>query len=683
MNSKYLFGSLVLLTTGVSSCITGTKEQQKTVIKPVFSAADMDLNINPGHNFYEYANGGWRRLHPLPDDKSRFGSFDLLAEENKDKVRSIVENAAAENAAEGTVARKIGDFFAAGMNIEAINKAGYQPVKPLLDKIKDIEKQDDLVDVISYLQKHGINSLFYFESSPDQKNSDFNIVHTWQGGMGMPDRDYYIEDTDDAKRLRQAYKTYLGTLFTLIGNNEKDAEGMTNVVLDMETSLAKAANSRLDNRDPHKTYNKTDINGVEDIVKPFPFAKFINGLGIDTPSEINVAQPDFMAEVGKLYKDVDLTTWKTFLTSAVLRSTASYLSDDFVDASFEFYGKALSGKKEQEERWKRVLSSTNGALGEAVGQLFVAEYFPPAAKERMDKLVENLRIAFGQRIDQLEWMSDETKKAAHEKLATIRVKIGYPNKWRDYSGLNIGKSSYLENVLASNRFEFEFNMAKIGKAVDKEEWHMTPQTVNAYYNPSANEIVFPAAILQPPFFYLDGDDAVNYGAIGVVIGHEMTHGFDDQGRLFGKDGNLNEWWTKEDAENFNARTKVLVDRFNKIEVLPGVFANGELSLGENIADLGGLVISHQAYLNSLEGKENTEKIDGFTDKQRFFLAYSRVWAQNIRDEEIARLTKVDVHSLGINRVNGPLPNVQQWYDAFGIDENNPLYIAPDKRASIW
>ncbi|MCU4165255.1 M13 family metallopeptidase [Carboxylicivirga caseinilyticus] len=682
MNSSLFWGSLLTVTIGASSCASGSKEQNNAV-KPVFSANDMDLTIDPGTNFFEYVNGGWRKQHPLPDDKSRFGSFDLLAEDNKEKVKLIIENAASEIAEEGSVSQKIGDFYASGMDLEAINKAGFEPIQPLLSKVNSIEKQADLVTVISFLQQQGINPLFHYSSTPDQKNSEMTIAGIYQGGLGMPDRDYYLEDTEDAKKLREAYNAYLTSLFTLVGNDENNASELAKTVFELEMQLAKASNSRLENRDPHKTYNKVDIAGVEETMKPFPFATFIKGMGYEVPAEINMSQPEFLKEVGKLYKKETLTTWKAFLTAVILRNTADYLSEDFVNAHFAFYGKAMSGKKEQELRWKKVVNNTNGALGEAVGQLFVAEYFPPAAKQRMDKLVENLRIAFGQRIDQLEWMSEETKKAAHEKLDAIRVKIGYPNKWRDYSDLKVVKSSYIENILASNRFELEYDMAKIGKPVDKEEWFMTPQTVNAYYNPLANEIVFPAAILQPPFFYLDGDDAVNYGAIGVVIGHEMTHGFDDQGRFFAKDGNMEEWWTAEDAEKFNARTKVLVDQFNSFEVLPGVFANGELSLGENIADLGGLLISYQAYLNSLNGKENNDKIDGFTDKQRFYLAYSRVWAQNIRDEEIARLTKVDVHSLGTNRVNGPLPNIQEWYDAFGLDAKSPLYIAPEDRTSIW
>ncbi|WP_244824983.1 M13 family metallopeptidase [Carboxylicivirga mesophila] len=660
-----------------------TKQSAKAPVKPVFSAEDMDLSVNPGENFYLYANGGWMKQHPLPDDKSRFGSFDKLAEESKEKVRTIVEKAAAEEAENGSLAQKIGDFYNAGMDTIAINKAGYQPIKPLLDKIVAIDSKEALVDIISELQAQQISPLFYFYASADQKNSEMTIAGIYQGGMGMPDRDYYLEDDETSVKLREAYTIYLTKLFALTGQAEDEAAEQAETVLAFETALAEASNTRLQNRDPHATYNKVSVDGLQEMAPEFPWMAFLSGINMPEPGDINVNQPAFIKAIAKMYETEDLGTWKAFLSATVIRNAAAYLSDDFVKANFAFYGEALSGQKAMEPRWKKVLGSTSSALGEAVGQLFVAEYFPPAAKQRMDDLVENLRIAFGQRIDQLEWMSDETKQAAHEKLAAIRVKIGYPNKWRDYSALAIGGDSYLNNILASNRFDFDFEMSKIGQPVDKEEWHMFPQTVNAYYSPVGNEIVFPAAILQPPFFYLDGDDAVNYGAIGVVIGHEMTHGFDDKGRLYGKDGNLQTWWTEDDSERFNKRAQILVDQFNKIEVLPGTFANGELSLGENIADLGGLAIAYQAYQNASKDKGEVAKIDGFTDVQRFFLGYSRVWAQNIRDKEIARLTKVDVHSLGENRVNGPLPNIQEFYDAFNLDNTAALYIAPENRATIW
>ncbi|MBK3517711.1 M13 family metallopeptidase [Carboxylicivirga sp. N1Y132] len=660
-----------------------SNQSKKELIKPVFTADDMDLSVKPGENFYQYANGGWMKQHPLPDDKSRFGSFDLLAEQSKEKVKTIVEKAAAEKGAEGSLSQKIGDFYGAGMNTEVINQAGYTPIQPLLDKVNNIQTKADITPFISELTRLQLTPLFYFYASADQKNSEMTIAGIYQSGLGMPDRDYYLSDDETSVKLREAYVVYLTKLFTMTGNTEDDAAALAQTVMAFETQLAEASNTRLENRNPHATYNKVDVDGLSQMAPQFPWKAYLKGIDMENAGDINVNQPTFIKEVALMYEVESLDTWKAFLSSVVIRKTASYLSDDFVNANFAFYGEALSGQKAMEPRWKRILESTSSALGEAVGQLFVAEYFPPAAKERMDNLVENLRIAFGQRIDQLEWMSDETKTAAHEKLAAIRVKIGYPNKWRDYTELKIDAASYLDNVLASNRFEFAYEMGKIGKAVDKDEWRMTPQTVNAYYSPVGNEVVFPAAILQPPFFYLDGDDAVNYGAIGVVIGHEMTHGFDDQGRLYGKDGNLQTWWTDEDSERFNSRTQILVDQFNQIEVLPGKYADGELSLGENIADLGGLAISYQAYQNAIKEKGNIADIDGFTDEQRFFLGYSRVWAQNIRDKEILRRTKTDVHSLGINRVNGPLPNLQEFYDAFNLDKAAALFISPEYRATIW
>ncbi len=676
----------LLVCTAVGVCFTSCQTKQsekKTLIKPVFSAEDMDLTANPGENFYQYANGGWMKQHPLPDDKSRYGSFDKLAEDSKVKVRTIVEKAAAEKGEAGSVSQKIGDFYNSGMNTEAINAAGYEPIKPLLEAVNAIDSKEAVANMVSLLQKMNIPALFHFYSSADQKNSQQTIAGIYQAGLGMPDRDYYLEDDETSVRLREAYVTYLTKLFALSGTNEDDAAKQAEVVMNFEIALAKASNSRLENRNPHTTYNKVDVAGLSKMAPSFPWATYFTGINVAEPGDINVSQPAFIKAVDAMYSAESIDTWKAFLSSVVLRISAAYLSDDFVNANFAFYGEAVSGQKAIEPRWKSVLTTTSDALGEAVGQLFVAEYFPPAAKTRMDDLVENLRIAFGQRIDQLEWMSPETKEAAHEKLAAIRVKIGYPNKWRDYSALDITPDSYIKNVWTSNAFEFAHDVSKIGKPVDMDEWHMNPQTVNAYYSPVGNEVVFPAAILQPPFFYLDGDDAVNYGAIGVVIGHEMTHGFDDQGRLYGKDGNLQNWWTKEDTERFNARTKLLVDQFNAIEVLPGTNADGELSLGENIADLGGLSISYQAYQNSKAGKEQPADIDGFNDIQRFFLGYSRVWAQNIRDKEILRRTKTDVHSLGINRVNGPLPNMQQYYDAFNISKDAALYIAPEMRATIW
>ena len=663
------------------ACQTGGDKKMGEL--PVFSENDMDLSISPGKNFYLYANSGWMKNNPLPADKSRFGAFDKLAEENKEKIKSIIEDAAATKSEPGTVAQQIGDFFASGMDTVQVEKDGISPIQPIIDKINAIETKDDLIDVVA--QMHHIQSypLFYFFAEADGKNSDMMIANIYQNGLGMPDRDYYTETGEQADKIKTAYKDYIKNLWKLMGKSDDEATAIADKIMTFENRMAEASNTRLENRDPQATYNKVNIDGLKEMAPGMDWSKFFTALKIDVPADINVYQPKYLAEIGNMIQDEDLNVWKDYLITHEVREMAPYLSSDYVDANFEFYGKTLSGKQEQEPRWKRVLTTTSGALGEAIGQLYVKKYFPPEAKARMEKLVENLRIAFGERIKDVDWMSDSTKQEALAKLNKITVKIGYPNKWRDYSGLSISKDCYATNVLNSNRFDFDYDVAKIGKPVDKEEWHMTPQTVNAYYNPSSNEIVFPAAILQPPFFYLAGDDAVNYGAIGVVIGHEMTHGFDDQGRQFDKEGNLNDWWLPEDAEKFAAKSQVLVDLFDSIVVKDSIHANGKLTLGENIADLGGLNIAYQAFHNTLKGKDEPAKIDGFTADQRFYLAYARVWAQNIRDEEMLRRVKEDVHSLGEHRVNGPLPNLQAFVNAFDIQDTDSLFIAESARAKIW
>ncbi len=657
---------------------TPTKEE-----RAVFSPENMDTTYAPGENFYLYANGGWIENHPLPDDKSRYGAFDMLAEENREKVRTIIEEAAQTEADKGSVAQQIGDFFASGMDTLAIEEAGLKPLNGIFDQIATIENAETLIEVTAALHQQQIYPFFYLYSSPDRKNSDMVIANFYQGGLGLPDRDYYFDESERGETLRTAYKKYLNTLFMLKGESATAAQKKTERIFELETQMAAASNTRLENRDPQGTYNPTTLSELPDMAPGFDWALYFAKVGLPEPGKINVGQPKFMAEVAGMIDNVDMQTWKDYFSVVALRSMAPYLTQDFVEASFEMYGRTLSGQPSMEPRWKRVLNTTSGALGEAVGQLYVEKYFPPEAKERMLELVGNLKKSFAKRIDQLEWMGDNTKTKAHGKLNAIKVKIGYPDKWRDYSGLEVSADSYAGNVLNSSRFDFRFDLAKIGKPVDEDEWHMTPQTVNAYYSPLANEIVFPAAILQPPFFYPYGDDAVNYGAIGMVIGHEMTHGFDDKGRQYDQEGNMNDWWQPADAEKFETRAQVLVDRYNNFHVLDTIKADGELTLGENIADLGGLNISYQAYKMSLEGQPEPEKLDGFTDDQRFFLAYARVWAQNIRNEEILRRTKEDVHSLGKWRVNGPLPNMEAFFKAFEIEPGDAMYLAPEKRASIW
>jgi putative endopeptidase len=679
MKNKSLLITLFLciMTTGIFLACSD-KTQQK--MEPAISLADLDTKVDPGHDFDAYANGGWKKLNPLPSDRARFGSFDKLAELAEKQLNELVKETASKKNEKGTIADKTATLFNLGMDTAKIESQGIVPLVPYFEEIQKLATKDDVEIEIAKFHSYGFSPLFGFYGSSDAKNSSMVIAQLTQGGIGMPDRDYYLNDDDRSKDLRTKYLVYIEKMFKLLGEDEATAKKSTQVVMNMETRLAKASMTRLEQRDPNKTYNKTTTKGLSEISPSFNWIRYFKSQNIGDPGEINLNQPLFIREISSAIKDVSVEDWKVYLRWELINSTASYLSDDFVNAKFDFYGRAMSGTEKMRPRWKRVLGVTSEALSEAIGQLYVAKYFPAEAKERMVNLVANLRISLGERIKNLEWMGAETKLKALEKLNAINVKIGYPDKWRDYSGLEISDDSYVQNVIRSNKFETAFNYSKINKPVDKTQWFMSPQTVNAYYAPDMNEIVFPAAILQPPFFFLKGDDAVNYGAIGVVIGHEMTHGFDDEGRKYDKIGNLTDWWTTEDSKLFDARTKVLVDQFSSYVVLDSIHADGQLSLGENIADLGGLNISYQAF--KLANKE-TNSIDGFTPDQRFYLAYAHVWAQNIRDKEILRRTKEDPHSLGNLRVIGPLKNVPEFYAAFNIKPGQPMYLEEAQRAKIW
>ncbi len=673
--------SISLLTV---ACFAGcVNTANKSATNAVFDESTMDLSVNPGDDFYQYANGNWMKNNPLPDDKARFGAFDLLDDENQKKLKALVLKLSESEWPNGSVEQKIGDMYTSGMDTLTIEKEGYEPIKPLLTDIENLQSKGDLPVLIAKLHKIGINAFFNFTQSADQQNSTMNIAFYWQGGLGMPDRDYYTRTDEQAVGIRNAYQQHLAKMFELIGNDNGSAVKKAGLVYDIENTLANASMTRLELRDPKKTLNKYDLEKISKLISNCSQPEYLTELSVSLDKNINVGQPEFFATLNSLIANVSLDAIKAYLQWNVLNSTANYLSSAFENQDFDFYGRTMKGQKIMKPRWERVVDQIDSYLGEALGQIYVKTYFPPKAKERMDDLVKNLRISLSQRIDMLDWMSDTTKRAAHEKLDAIKVKIGYPDKWRDYSAVNIKKQSYVLNVLAGRANEVAFDLAKINQPVDPMEWHMTPQTVNAYYNPSSNEIVFPAGILQPPFFYLDGDDAVNYGAIGVVIGHEITHGFDDKGRLYDQVGNLKDWWQPSDAERFTDRAKVLVSIFNNFTVIDSVKANGELTLGENIADLGGLNISYQAFHNSLVGKGEPEKIDGFTADQRFYLAYARVWAQNIRDKEILRRTQEDVHSLGKWRVNGPLPNIPEFHKAFGIGETDKMFLPDTVRAKIW
>lgn len=643
--------------------------------------ADLDTTVSPAADFDTYANGGWKKRFPIPDEKSRFGAFDLLADTGEVQVQTLITEIATKNQEQGTIAHKIGDFYNTGMDTAKIESQGLAPIQPLFDQINAIQTKEDVMKVVADFHTRGIYPLFSFFSDADQKNSTMVVAYIYQGGLGMPDRDYYMKDDQRSKDIQDAYQMHLQKMFSLSGADETTSKNNSEIVYRMEKRLAVPSMTLLEQRDPHKMYHKMNLQGLVEISPEYNWAGHFQGIGLENPGDFIVAQPAFVAELGKMVKDVSIDDWKIYLNWQVLNSLASYLPTAFADQNFDFYGKTLTGSVVQRPRWKRVQGATNNALSEAIGQMYVQKYFPAEAKQRMLDLVENLRVSLGERIGQLEWMGDSTKVKAMEKLNAINVKIGYPDKWRDYSTLEVSTDSYVANVLRARNFEFNYMIGKVNKPVDRSEWHMPPQMVNAYYNPSMNEIVFPAAILQPPFFYLEGDDAVNYGAIGVVIGHEMTHGFDDQGRQYDKVGNLTDWWSAEDARLFAERTKVLVNQFNNYTVLDTMKADGELSLGENIADLGGLNVAYSALQKVLTGNE--EPIDGFTPEQRFFLAYAHLWAQNIRDQEVVRRTKEDVHSLGRLRVIGPLRNMPEFHQAFSVTEGDYMFLNESERAVIW
>ena len=645
--------------------------------------SNMDTTVACGEDFYEYACGGWIKKNPLKPEYARYGSFDVLAENNQKQMRELIDELEKAENEPGSVAQKVGDLYKMGLDSVRLNKEGVSPISEALKNIASLDDKAAFASLVAQMHKEGSSPFFQLYVGADEKNSSMNIVNLYQGGMSMGDRDYYLSEDSANVKIRDAYKKYINKLFTLAGYSAEKAVAAEKNVMNIETALAKVAFSREETRNPLKNYNKMAMTDFLKQMNGFDWKSYFSALGLDSLNEINPNQLPFIKGMDALVGGLTSEEIRDYLIFKQINTASSYLSDDFVQARFDFYGKVLSGQQELKPRWKRSLSVTDGALGEALGEMYVAKYFPPEAKERMLKLVENLRISLGEHIDSLEWMSAETKAKAKEKLAAFYVKIGYPDKWRDYSGLTIDpKKSYWDNVREAAIFESDYMLSDVNKPVDKTRWLMSPQTVNAYYNPTTNEICFPAGILQPPFFYMDADDAVNYGGIGVVIGHEMTHGFDDQGRQYDKDGNLKDWWTAEDAKQFNLRADKLADQYSSIIVLDTVHANGRFTLGENIADHGGLRVSYTAFKNATKGQD-LKPIDGFTPDQRFYLAYAGLWAQNIRDEEILRLTKIDPHSLGKWCVNAALRNLESFFQAFGITEKDPMYMKPEDRVTIW
>lgn len=665
---------------GWESCNTPQKEVVKIA---AINPANMDTTVAAGTDFYEYACGGWIKNNPLKPEYARFGTFDQLLENNQEQLRVLIEELSATPHEAGSVAGKIGALYAMGLDSTKLNADGVAPIKEELAAINALATKSDVSKMVATLHKEGMAPFFALFVDADEKNSAMNIVQLYQAGIGMGDRDYYLLEDEGSAKMRDAYRAYINKLFTLAGSSPEQADAAVDAVMKIEKAIAEISYGREDLRDSQKNYNKLAYEDFKQIESPLDWDVYFESMGLAGLKELDAKQINFYKDMNKALQNTTVDEQKYYLAFNLLSAAAPYLSDDFVDADFEFYGKVMSGKQEQQPRWKRSLNTVNGALGEAVGEMYVEKYFPASSKEKMLTLVGNLQTALSERINGLEWMSDTTKAKAQEKLAAFTVKIGYPDKWRDYSGLEIKDDSYWANVRRSNIFDMAYQLADVDKPVDKSRWHMNPQTVNAYYNPTTNEICFPAAILQPPFFNPDADDAVNYGAIGVVIGHEMTHGFDDQGRNYDKDGNLIDWWTAEDAVRFKERADKLVDQYDQIIVIDTLHANGRFTLGENIADHGGLLVAHQAYLNSLKGKETPAPIDGFTNEQRFFLGYATLWGQNIRPEEIRRRTKIDPHSLGKWRVNAALRNIAPFYAAFDIKEGDPMFMAPADRVVIW
>lgn len=645
---------------------------------------NLNPEVSPKENFFEYACGGWMKAHPLTPEYARYGMFDLLRENARTQLNELILGLkdTPEARIKGTNAQKVSDIYEMGMDSVRLNKEGAAPLRPFLEKAESVN-HGNLEEILAW-EHNGLGGSFFTSGvGADLNQSDMNILHFGETGLGLGDRDYYLEDNEENRKLLSAYLGYLEKIARLAGYPEEDAKRMASTVLDLEKKIASAKMTREQKRQPSLRNNVFTFEELQKKYPNFNWTTYLEALGVPVPEKVNVGSPQYLQFFNDILPQLSERQLRDYLVMEVIGESTGVLSDDFSDADFEMFDKLLSGKEEKEPRWKRAMAIPNSMFGEAVGQLYVAKYFPEENKKAMQKLVGNLRTALGQHIDNLSWMSDETKAKAHEKLATFKVKIGYPDKWKDYSEITIDpEKSYMENCYEASKWYTQDNYKKMGKPVDPTEWLMTPQTVNAYYMPTTNEICFPAAILQAPYFDNTADDAMNYGAIGVVIGHEMTHGFDDSGRQYDKNGNLKDWWKEEDAEKFKKLADNLVAQFDEVEVLPGVNANGRFTLGENIADQGGLRVAMTAYLNSLNGQE-PPVIDGLSAMERFYLAYANLWANNIRDEEIARLTKSDPHSLGKNRVNVTLRNITPFFEAFGISEGDPMYRPEMERVIIW
>jgi len=674
------FVKLALMGTATTAFIAftppGNDKEPKYIDK-----ANMDLSVKPGDNFYLYANGNWIKNNPVPASKTRWGSFDGLREESSKRMRNLLEDAA-KNSSKDRLNQMIGDFYSSGMDSLAIEKGGYQPIEADLKHVDNISSVQDVINEIVYLRLNGYGAaLFGVSIGPDRKNVNVYIPQIGQGGTTLPDRDYYLKDDARSKKIRDAYVSHLQAMFQLVGQDATTATSNATAVMNIETELAKAQMSRTEMRDPYKTYNKFSISGLSATTPDIDWTKVLAQLKINGADSIIVSNPSFLTLENNMLNSVSLNDWKAYLKWNIIRSAAPTLSSAFVNQDFKFE-QVLTGQKEQTPRWQRMSAQIDRTLSDLLGQLYVQKYFPPAAKQRMLDLVNNLQQTFEHRITNAGWMSEDTKQKAIEKLHAFTKKIAYPDKWETYDGMVVKKDDYFGNLRRASLWAYNYNVTRMGKPVDKTRWGMTPPTINASYSPTNNDITFPAGILQFPFFDFGADDAINYGGIGAVIGHEMTHGFDDQGRQFAANGNLQDWWTKDDAQKFTERANMVVNQYNNFTVLDTIHVNGKLTLGENLADLGGLNIAYEAFTHTKQFKEG-KKIDGFTPTQRFFLNWAQVWRSNTLPETAAQLILTDPHSPGMHRANGPVVNMDAWYEAFNVQPGDKMYVAPEKRIRIW
>ena len=643
--------------------------------------SNFDTSVRPQDDFYQYVNGTWLEETKMPADKSRYGSFTILYDENQIKLRDIIEDAAdQENKKSGSDVQKVGDFYASFMDSAKIEELGLQPLEEELKLVGSVETWDDLVELFAHYKIIGVQRPFTYWVNQDDKNSEEYILFFNQSGLGLPDRDYYFTEGEKFEDIRTKYVEYLTKILELA--KDENADEIAHRVMEMEKALAENHWTRVENRDSEKTYNKFEVRKLSGLSPKFNWDLFFNKAGIAKAKNVIVRQPSYLASFSNVLSKYSVDDWKNYSKAKLISGFAAELSQDFVDARFDFYGKTLRGTEVNRPRWKRAVSAVNGSLGEILGKVYVEKYFKPEAKERMVKLVDNLILSMQDRINKVDWMSEDTKVEALAKLKKFNAKIGYPNKWKDYSKLVVKPDELVLNTMRSAEVEYRREMNKLGKPIDREEWGMTPQTVNAYYNPSMNEIVFPAAILQPPFFNMKADDAVNYGGIGAVIGHEITHGFDDQGRKYDGDGNMREWWTKEDSERFDERAQVVIDQYSAFVPIDTLHINGELTLGENIADIGGLTVSYNAYQLSLDGKE-PPVLNGFTGNQRVFIGWAQVWRMIARDEYLRNQVLTDPHSYGKYRVIGVMNNLSEFYEAFNVKEDDGHYLPEDERVKIW